>query len=68
MGWGMHFYCDPCDDDWWEDKLIPNLKSKYWIKFSKEDYDKWGKPYSDSACRTLASDWGLKTRSLGSNI
>lgn len=43
MGWGMHFYCDPCDDHWWwEETLVPNLKSKYWIKCSKEDYEKWG--------------------------
>lgn len=41
LGAWLHFYCDPCDDDWWwEDSLIPNVESRYWVPCSKAEYEK----------------------------
>lgn len=43
FSWGFRYYCDPCNDSWyWEDSLIPNIKSKHYIRTTKADYDKWG--------------------------
>ncbi len=34
------FYCDPCDDSWfWEDDLLPNLKSGVWKEISKDEFE-----------------------------
>lgn len=40
-GMWFHYYCDPCDESWyWEDSLIPNTMSSYWVPCSKEEYEK----------------------------